>query len=195
MPGSHRRPSFARLLDRSLAEAGVREVRINTHALAERVREYIDQVNGSGLLRLSESYEPELLGSAGTITANASLADDAEEVIIIYADNLSDVDLAGMLQFHRSHGDPLTMLLFHAPVPRACGIAELDGQGRVVSFVEKPKEPKSDLAKAGIYIVTTLAYRQITATKALDLGFYVLLKFVGRMRGWLWEATTRTPAA
>ena len=70
-----------------------------------------------------------LLGSAGTVTANADLADDADLIVIIYADNLSDIDLRPLLAFHRTHGDPFTMVLFHAPNPRACGIAELDCRG------------------------------------------------------------------
>ena len=89
-----------------------------------------------------------------------------------------------MLDFHRSHDDPFTMLLFRAPNPAACGIAELDAEGRVVSFVEKPKEPASDLANGGVYIVDADAYREIAALKAFDLGFEVLPRFVGRMRGW-----------
>jgi D-glycero-D-manno-heptose 1,7-bisphosphate phosphatase len=79
------------------------------------------------------------------------------------------------------------MLLFHAPDPRACGIAELDDAGRVVSFVEKPHEPSSDLANAGVYVVSADAYREIAALKAFDLGFEVLPRFVGRMRGWTWK--------
>ena len=168
----------------ALARAGVREARVNNHAHADQVRAYVAEVTASGRLALAESYEPTLLGSAGTIAANADLADGASEVVIIYADNFSDVDLAKMLAFHRSHRDPFTMLLFHAPVPSACGIAELDGEGRVVSFIEKPKEPKGDLANGGVYIVDADAYREIAAMKAFDLGFEVLPRFVGRMRGW-----------
>jgi len=108
-------------------------------------------------------------------------------VIVVYADNFSDVDLRRMLAFHRAHGDPFTMLLFRAPDPRACGIAELDGEGRVVSFVEKPREPRSDLANAGVYVVSADAYREIAAARAFDLGFEILPRFVGRMRGWAWE--------
>lgn len=181
-----------------LAEAGVREARVNTHAHAEQVRAYLDGVNASGRLRLVESHEPALLGSAGTITANADLADGAEEVIIIYADNFSDVDLGRMLAFHRAHGDPFTMLLFRATEPRACGIAELDPEKRVVSFVEKPAEPKGDLANAGVYIVSAAAYREIAAMRAFDLGYDVLPQFVGRMRGWPWawyHVDIGTPAA
>jgi histidinol-phosphate phosphatase family protein len=169
-----------------LIESGISEARINSHAHAERVREYIGLVNSSGRLRLIESYEPKLLGSAGTVTANADLADSADEIAIIYADNLSDLDLRPLLAFHRQHGDPLTMVLFRAPNPRTCGIADLDGEGRIVSFVEKPEQPTSDLANAGVYIVDAATYREIAAMGAFDLGFDVLPKFVGRMRGWVW---------
>jgi D,D-heptose 1,7-bisphosphate phosphatase len=171
----------------ALADAGIREARVNNHAHADQVRAYVEQVSASGRLRLDESYEPELLGSAGTIAANPDLADGADAVVIVYADNFSDVDLRAMLAFHRSHDDPFTMLLFRAPNPSTCGIAELDDEGRVVSFVEKPKEPKSNLANGGVYVVDAEAYREIAALKAFDLGFEVLPKFVGRMRGWAWE--------
>jgi histidinol-phosphate phosphatase family protein len=169
-----------------LIEAGIVEARINTHALAVIVRAHIDRVNSRGRLHLVESYERVLLGSAGTITANADLADGADDVVIIYADNLSDLDLRPLIAYHRRHGDPLTMVLFRAPQPRACGIAELDDRGRIVSFVEKPTEPVSDLANAGVYVLTAAAYRQIAEMKVFDIGFDVLPKFVGQMRGWIW---------
>jgi histidinol-phosphate phosphatase family protein len=169
-----------------LFEAGIEEARINTHALAEQVRSYISHVNGGGLIQLVESYEPTLLGSAGTVAANADLAANADQIVIIYADNLSDVDLRPLIAFHCIHNDPFTMTLFRAPNPQACGIAELDTQGRVVSFVEKPDHPVSNLANAGIYIVNADAYREIADLRAFDLGFDVLPRFIGRMRGWVW---------
>jgi histidinol-phosphate phosphatase family protein len=169
-----------------LVEAGISEARINNHAHAGRVRDHLHSVNSAGRLHLSEAYEPELLGSAGTVAANADLAEGADEIVIIYADNLSDIDLRPLLAFHRQHGDPLTMVLFRAPNPRACGIAELDGEGRIVSFIEKPERPASDLANAGLYVVDAAAYREIAAMEAFDLGFDVLPRFVGRMRGWVW---------
>jgi len=180
------RPLLDYWVDR-LEAAGIREAWVNSHAHPDQVRGYVDAVDRSGRVRLAESYEPELLGSAGTIAANADLADDCDDVVIIYADNFSDVDLGRMLAFHRGHGDPLTMLLFRAPNPRACGIAAMDGDGRVVSFVEKPDEPEGDLANGGVYVATAEAYREIAAMRAFDLGFDVLPRFVGRMRGWVWE--------
>ena len=169
-----------------LVQAGISEARINTHALAATVRAYIGQVNARGRIRLFESHEPTLLGSAGTVTANADLADDADQIVVIYADNLSDIDLGPLIAFHRLHSDPLTMVLFRAPSPRACGIAELDGDGKILSFVEKPERPASNLANAGLYVVDAAAYREIAAMGAFDVGFEVLPRFVGRMRGWVW---------
>ena len=135
-----------------LGDAGVSLARINTHTHPDQVRAHLAAHNARGTgLQIAESYEPQLLGSAGTVAANPDLAEGAEAVVLIDGDNFSDVDLAAMLDFHRGHGDPLTMLLFHAANPRACGIAELDFQGRIVDFVEKPAEPGSDLADAGVY--------------------------------------------
>ena len=85
------------------------------------------------------------------------------QIVIIYADNLSDIALRPLLAFHRTHDDPFTMVLFRAPDPRACGIAELDAAGRIVAFVEKPDRPATDLANAGLYVVDAEAYREIAA--------------------------------
>ena len=168
----------------ALGKAGIHDALINTHHLAEPVRRFIIEKNRQGFHAV-ESYEPKLLGSAGTITANRSWADEADNIVIVYADNLSGVDLSSLLDAHRAGGAPMTMLLFHAPNPKTCGIAELDRSGRVIAFEEKPVEPKSDMANAGIYVVTASAWREIADLQAFDLGFDVLPRFVGRMRGHL----------
>ena len=171
----------------ALAHAGVDEALVNTHHLHEQVEAYVAEVNARSTVRAQTTFEPELLGSAGTVRANAGWIEGADTCLILYADNLSSVDLGGFLEFHRSHGDPFSMLLFHAPDPKACGIAELDAEGRIVAFVEKPAEPRSDLANAGVYAVTAEAYREIAAMDGFDLGFDVLPRFVGRMRGWCFD--------
>jgi mannose-1-phosphate guanylyltransferase len=168
-------------------EAGLREIRINTHHLPEAVRGYMAEVNRAGRFHISEAHEPTLLGSAGTVAANRDLAGGVRDVLIVYADNLSDVDLRALLDFHHGHGDPMTMMLFHAPRPENCGIATLDAGKHVIRFVEKPKEPESDLANAGLYVLTADAYCEVADMRAFDFGFDVLPRFVGRMRGWLWE--------
>lgn len=180
------RPLLDYWFDR-LAEAKIHDVLINTHYLREKVKVYIDEIDRSGLFRVREAHEPKLLGSAGTVSANRDFAEGADLVLIVYADNLSDVSLGQLIQFHISHDDPVTMMLFHTPRPQDCGIAELDEQGRVIDFVEKPARPKSDLANAGIYVVDAATFREIADMNAFDLGFDVLPEFIGRTRGWPWQ--------
>lgn len=175
----------------ALARCGIREVLINTHHLPDRVRAYLDAGPRQRGFEVEEVFEPELLGSAGTIHANPTWADGADACVIVYADNLSSIDLAEPIRFHASHDDPLTMVLFHASNPRACGIAQLDGSDRVIDFAEKPEDPKSDLANAGIYVVDAAAYREIAERNAFDFGFDVLPGFVNRMRGWIFEGYHR----
>jgi mannose-1-phosphate guanylyltransferase len=166
-----------------LEAVGVMDVLINTHHLREPVVQHLNQVAAARRFRIREAHEPKLLGSAGTLHANRDWMDDADECLIIYADNFSTVALERLIAFHRGHGDPMTMLLFHTPYPKQCGIATLDATGRVVEFVEKPAQPTSDLANAGLYVVTAAAYREMADKNAFDLGFDVLPDFVGRMRG------------
>lgn len=175
----------------ALEAAGIREALINTHHLPDPVRAYIAQQNAVRTLSLIETYEPELLGSAGTVTANRGFADGAEEIVVIYADNLSDIDLNAFIAFHRSHGDPMTMALFRTPYPEKCGIAEMDPDGRITEFVEKPERPKSDLANAGLYVLSAQAWREIADMKVFDFGFDVIPAFVGRMRGFTHEGYHR----
>jgi mannose-1-phosphate guanylyltransferase len=174
-----------------LMECGVKECLINTHAHKRQMRRYIAAFNDNGNLRLIESHEPTLLGSAGTVSANADFAEDAEQVIIIYADNFSNVDLSEMLSFHLGHNEPLTMLLFESEDPSRCGIAQMDETGRIIDFIEKPSHPSGNLANGGVYIIDSSLYRKIAEARAFDLGFDVLPRLAGRMKGWVWPGYHR----
>jgi glucose-1-phosphate cytidylyltransferase len=54
-----------------------------------------------------------------------------------YADGLASVDLDGLLSFHRSHGALATMTVVQPELQ--FGVTELDGDGRVLGFQEKPR--------------------------------------------------------
>lgn len=166
----------------ALEKAGIHDVLLNTHHHAEQVRDHIAQTNATRALTVTEAYEPELLGSAGTVHANRAWANDADAVVIIYADNLSDIDLSALIAFHESHEDPMTMMLFHTAFPSQCGIASLDGN-RIVDFVEKPENPASDLANAGLYVVDAACWHEIADSNVFDFGFDVLSHYIGRMQG------------
>ena len=167
-----------------LEKAGISEALINTHHLADQVRAAIANINEKGCLTLTESYEPKLLGSAGTVQANPHFANDCDRVLIIYADNFSTIDLKLLLAYHETHDLGFTAVLFSAPDPCACGIVEIDAGGTIVRFMEKPDNPKSDLANAGIYVWDKRVYQQIAAMGVRDIGHDVMPRYVQRMRGY-----------
>ena len=175
------RPLLDYWFDR-LREAQIRDVRINTHHHFQLVREYIRAKNQGGYFTVSEAYEPVLLGSAGTVHANRDWIRPGDTALIIYADNLSDVDLGAFVKFHESRRQPMTMLLFHTPYPSKCGIAAMDNNDTIVEFVEKPANPKSDLANGGIYAFTSEAFHKAADMAKFDMAFDVLPQFVGQMK-------------
>lgn len=170
------------LLDRwfeMLAAAGVEEVLVNTHWLAERVREHVEDSDPPLAVRLV--FEPALLGSAGTLAANREFVDGDEAFLVVYADNASSADLGPL----RARDDDAigTIGLYRAENPRACGIVELDGEGRVIGFEEKPSRPRSPWAWAGLLWARPAVLDAIPDRVPADLGHDVLPRLVGRLRG------------
>jgi glucose-1-phosphate cytidylyltransferase len=56
---------------------------------------------------------------------------------VTYADGVADVDLRALLTFHRAHGAHATLTAVRPALP--FGVCDLDGEGRVVAFREKPR--------------------------------------------------------
>jgi glucose-1-phosphate cytidylyltransferase len=54
-----------------------------------------------------------------------------------YADGVADIDIPRLIDFHRAHGGLATVTVVRPELQ--FGIAELDGDGRVVGFHEKPR--------------------------------------------------------
>ena len=163
----------------------VDEVIINTHYLPEQVREYIALHNRIGQKpKIIEFYEPQLLGSGGTVKANSEFVKNEDCFLICYADNLTDIDLSAIIESHKKNGAKLTMALFRASNPEQCGIAKTDQAGRIIKFEEKPEKPDGNLANAGVYVADKDIFEAIPNSKFSDFGKDVLPRLVGDMYGW-----------
>ncbi len=171
---------------------GIDSVLINTHHHAAQVEACVAQLERKYAVDIVLSYEKTLLGSGGTLFENRSFVEKDDDFVIAYADNLTNVHLGRMIESHISNQDSacvLTMGLFHASNPEACGIALLNAKKQIVDFVEKPAVPKSDLANAGIYVTTHEVFdffpeKGQPGQKLIDLGHHVLPQLAGRMAGY-----------
>lgn len=154
--------------DNLFEQYNINEVLINTHYLSEQVQTHLKNFS-----RFICVHEPELLGSAGTLYHNKDFITSDEPFFICYADNLTNTNLSKMLEFHSQKQALLTMRLFHAQNPSACGIVELDNNDKIINFEEKPLYPKSNLANGGIYITNNKIFNFFNENHK-DLGKDIL---------------------
>jgi mannose-1-phosphate guanylyltransferase len=170
-----------------LRDHGITDVLVNTHHLAGQVEDYVmsDPVSG---VSVTLFHEPELLGSAGTVRANRGFVDGEDKFLIIYADNLTTMNLTDLLAYHDRKAAEFTVALFRTPAPTQCGIAVCDGEGRIIEFQEKPQYPQSDWANAGLYVAGPELFGHIPDKPGVcDFGFDVLPSLCGTMYGYFFN--------
>lgn len=161
---------------------GITEILINLHHLSRVVENYLEG-NDFGI-NITTSYEPNLLGSAGTILANKDFVEKEKHFFIIYGDNLTNMDLSKMTRFHEDSRGFFTLGLFPTGRPHECGIVTMDRNNIVTAFEEKPSCPASNLANAGIYVASRDIFNYIPHKDFIDFGFDVLPRIVGKMHGY-----------
>jgi mannose-1-phosphate guanylyltransferase len=157
---------------------GVDEVLVNLHHLAEVVSGHLAARTRPPAIRTF--FEPELLGSAGTMLANRHWVEHDELFLACNADNLTDFDLRHLVEVHRDRRAIATLAAFRSANPSAGGVLELDQAGRIVGFAEKPSEPVSDLTNAGMYAFHPAVLDEIDARPPRDIGYDLLPRLVGR---------------
>ena len=160
--------------------AGVDEVLVNLHHLPDVVGDHI--AGRTAPPKAGMVFEPELLGSAGTLLANRWWVDGEDMFLACYADNLTDFDLRSLIDTHVRHDAIATLAVFHSPNPSAGGVVELGPAGRVTGFVEKPAQPVSDLTNAGMYAFHPRVLDEIPDKRPSDIGYDLLPALVGRAR-------------
>ncbi len=140
-----------------LARHGVVEAYVNVHHLADTFLETYGEethINGT-TVRLSR--EDKLTGTAGGVKHLAGIASTGgfnETFIVVSGDALTDIDLKELLAFHKEKGALATIALRRVYDTSEFGVVEVDEEGNILSFQEKPdpREAVSTLANTGIYV-------------------------------------------
>ncbi len=180
------RPLLEHIL-RNLAAHGFREIAINLHFEPRVIKDYFG--DGSSLkVRLIYSQEDKLLGTAGGVKSMEAFLKDGDAFLVHYGDILTDQDLASMLDFHR-HKGALATLLVHRRA-RSNSIVDLDDDGRVVRFLERPSEEARPEAawtwvNSGVTICDPEVLQRIPADRFSDLprDIFPTLVESGRLYG------------
>lgn len=97
-------------------------------------------------------------GTADAIWQNLDLLRgiDPKDVLIFGADHVYKMDVARMLEHHRQQNADCTVATMRVPTSEASafGCVEVDAEGRVTGFVEKPKDPPCIPGQEGMTLVS-----------------------------------------
>ena len=153
-----------------IAEAGVREVFlvVGPHN-REQIAEYVGDGSKFGV-SVEYIVQERPLGLAHAVSLAEGFVDGP--FLVYLGDNLVQEGVARYVRrFEESGGDALVVLK-EVEDPTRFGVAVFDGGGRLVGFVEKPRQPPSRLALVGLYFFTPLVFQYIKRLKPSWRGEY-----------------------
>jgi len=108
--------------------------------------------------RVHIKYQPNVddLGSADSARISMDYYDVKDPVFAVQGDNIFDVNVKELVDFHEKKGATMTIALREVDNVEGFGIADINREKRIARFVEKPsaKEAPSKLANTGLYMVS-----------------------------------------
>lgn len=200
--------AVVRIFNRPLVEFAIRELAnqgvrnfifgakgyVNYRCLYDFFREGIGLSSQYGISpRIHIRYQPRIddVGSADSVRINMDYYGIDGPVLVVQGDNLFELNLRGMLAFMEKKNAFMVVALTRAEEVEAYGIADLDADGRILKFVEKPKkeDAPSRFANAGIYLISPEVkkvfdepevQKMIGVNKRLDFGLDFIPYLIGR---------------
>ncbi|GGM99034.1 glucose-1-phosphate thymidylyltransferase [Thermus composti] len=178
----------------NLKEAGVEEIGV---VVSPETEKDIREALSGREVRYVLQEEPQ--GLAHAVAVARDFLGDSPFVLYL-GDNLFQKGIRRFLEAFRP-GVSAVIALVRVEDPRQFGVAVLEGE-RIVRLLEKPKEPPSDLAVAGVYVFTPEVFEVIRELKPSARGEYEITdaiqglidrgrKVVGvEVEGW-WKDTGR----
>jgi mannose-1-phosphate guanylyltransferase len=143
----------------------------------------IEEVFGDGRdagIKLRYVVEPTPLGTAGAVRYAAQGVRDT--IVVFNGDVLTQVDLGGLIDFHRSRRARATIVLTPVDNPTAYGLVETDAASNILRFLEKPKpeEITCNTINAGIYVLEPETFDRIPADVAWSIERSFFPSFIER---------------
>jgi glucose-1-phosphate thymidylyltransferase len=152
----------------ALAQAGIEDVGI---IIAPETGDEIKAAVGDGSrfgVRIEYIVQDQPSGLAhAVLTAEAFLGDSP--FVMYLGDNLLQGGIEDLVEAFRASQPDALILLTPVPDPDQYGVAELSN-GTVVRLVEKPAQPKTDLALVGVYMFTPEVHAAAKAIKPSQRG-------------------------
>ncbi|HVP58223.1 MAG TPA: glucose-1-phosphate thymidylyltransferase, partial [bacterium] len=146
----------------AIRDAGITDIGIIVGDTASEIEAAVGDGSKFGV-RVTYIQQDAPLGLAHAVkTAKGFVGRD--RFVVYLGDNLITEGVKEFVERFAERGPNCQILLAHVPNPQDFGVAELSGD-RVVRLVEKPREPKTDLALVGVYMFDETVFAAADAIK------------------------------
>ncbi len=147
----------------NLIEVGIKEINIVIGSIGgEEVKKYYGDGTKWGI-KISYTYQDKPIGIAHAIGLTKDFIKN-DKFIVFLGDNYLQNGISKLFENFISKELDAMVALVQVRNPSQFGIAEIDND-RIIRLVEKPKEPKSNLAIAGVYFLSPLIFEVIENLK------------------------------
>ena len=145
------KPVMGHILD-LLKHYNITEVIITVQYLANLIQDYFGDGSGLGM-NIRYSVEETPLGTAGSVKSAQKLLDGT--FLVISGDALTNVNLAKLIGYHQNRKTLATLALYTLANPVEYGVININNQGKIIRFHEKPSRGSvmSDYVNTGIYVL------------------------------------------
>jgi glucose-1-phosphate thymidylyltransferase len=140
------KPILAHIVD-ALVDAGFNDFVYIIGYLGDKIKSYVETTYPNLNNVFVEQHKRE--GIAHAIWTCKEHIENEDEILIALGDTIFDMDMKAYLS------QPISSLgVKEVEDPRRFGVVEVNNEGTIERLVEKPSEPKSNLAIVGIYKIT-----------------------------------------
>lgn len=153
-----------------LVNAGVTDIMIVTGGkCAGDFLELLGNGAEFGLKDISYTYQQGEGGIADALRLAEHFA-EGEKIVAVLGDNIIENNIKKAADDFRAQESGAKILLKEVHDPQRFGVATVDGDGRVSEIVEKPKDPKTNLAVIGIYMYDATVFEFINGLTPSERG-------------------------
>jgi glucose-1-phosphate thymidylyltransferase len=143
------KPILFRVIE-AIRDAGITDIGIVVGDTAEEIKTAVGR-GGRWSIQVTYIHQEQPLGLAHAVKVSRDFLGD-DPFVMFLGDNVIQGGITRLVeQFQQSDWNS-QIVLTRVEHPERYGVAELNGEGRVIRLVEKPKDPPSDLALVGIYM-------------------------------------------
>lgn len=143
------KPVLFRVIE-SIRDAGITDIGIVVGDTAEEIKTAVGR-GGRWGVKITYIHQEQPLGLAHAVKVSQDFLGE-DRFVMFLGDNVIQGGISGLIEQFAESDWNSQIVLTRVSHPEQYGVAELNGEGRIVQLIEKPKQPPSDLALVGIYM-------------------------------------------